>query len=230
MLALQEILPPASSDAGERPCGAWPVSSRLEGSMTGMYGIGSRSRSWGRSLDEMACPRRAAQVHGATRQAFGEPGLRSGGIRTRVCPSGEAWLCRPGGQRGAACQDRCRMGPMGCLEIRHASGQRCARLLIGSFSGEALRNATRSPPKRMRTSCFALLRDSQHPAGADPDRARKGQGARRPELREDKGASTEPTWSILAKPVWTAWLEVVSHRCGECLAVRGISDRGGTAR
>ena len=212
VLDLQEILPPASYDAGERPCGAWPVSSRLEGSMTGMYGIGSRSRSWGRSSDEMAYPLLAAQVHGATRWAFGESGLRPGGIRTRVCPSGEARLCRPGGQRGAACQDRGRTGPMGCLEIRHASGQRRAREHIGLFSRAALRNATRSPPKRMQTVCFALLRDSQHPAGADPARTRKGQGARRPELREDKGASSEPTWSILAKPVWTAWLEVVSHR------------------
>lgn len=47
VLALHEILPPASSVAGERPCGAWPVCSRLEGSMKGMQGIGSRSRSRG---------------------------------------------------------------------------------------------------------------------------------------------------------------------------------------
>ena len=77
VLALHATILPAGSVAGERRCGAWPVCSRLEGSMTGMHGIGSRSRSWGRSFDEMGCLRPAAQVHGATRQAFGEPGLRS---------------------------------------------------------------------------------------------------------------------------------------------------------
>jgi len=35
VLALQEIFPPASHDAGERHCGAWPVPSLLEGPMTG---------------------------------------------------------------------------------------------------------------------------------------------------------------------------------------------------
>jgi len=75
---------------------------------------------------------------------------------------------------------------MGCLETGQRSGQRRARWHIGLFSREALRNATQSPPKRMQTVYFALLRDSQYLAGADPARARKGQGAWRPELREDR--------------------------------------------